>query len=127
MIDDELMKKFDSIEDLPISEEMLGAYLEGNLTPSESEFVQNEIDSDLTLMNLSHSALYDYVEPTVFFDSSLIDSIELPILIDEDLITDDSYLDYVPSMNTIDTDFSFELPDIEDDFLSDLDNDETTE
>lgn len=36
MIDDELMIKINSIEDLPISEEMLGAYLEGNLTDAEA-------------------------------------------------------------------------------------------
>lgn len=45
MIDDELMKKLDSIEDLPISEEMLGAYLEGNLSDAESIVVNNTIDS----------------------------------------------------------------------------------
>lgn len=40
MIDDELMNKFDSIEDLPMSEEMLGAYLEGNLTEGEISDVE---------------------------------------------------------------------------------------
>lgn len=37
MIDDELLNKFDRIQDLPVSEEMLGAYLEGNLSVDESE------------------------------------------------------------------------------------------
>ena len=34
MINDELFAKFDSIEELPISEEMLGAYMEGNANPN---------------------------------------------------------------------------------------------
>ena len=31
MINEELLSKLDRIEDLPVSEEMLGAYMEGNL------------------------------------------------------------------------------------------------
>lgn len=46
MIDDDLLNTFDSIEDLPISEEMLGAYLEGNLRGAEMREVQNLINAD---------------------------------------------------------------------------------
>lgn len=46
MISDELLNKFDNIEDLPISEEMLGAYMEGKLDAATSAFVEyNLIDS----------------------------------------------------------------------------------
>ena len=36
MIDEELLNKFDRIQDLPVSEEMLGAYMEGNTSDDES-------------------------------------------------------------------------------------------
>lgn len=38
--------KFDFIEDLPVSEEMIGAYLEGNLLGSELREVSNFVESD---------------------------------------------------------------------------------
>lgn len=122
MIDDELMKKFDSIEDLPISEEMLGAYLEGNLSPYESEMVHNEIDSDLSLMNLMHSVTSD-IDSNLFFDSSLIDSIELPLINDEFQFMEETHLEFIPTVDSIDSDYSFDVPDIECDNLDDLDND----
>lgn len=40
MIDEELLNKFDRIQDLPVPEEMLGAYLEGNLNEEEERFVE---------------------------------------------------------------------------------------
>lgn len=122
MIDDELLKKFDSIEDLPISEEMLGAYLEGNLSHYESKMVSNEIDSDLNLMNLTHS-LSSGIESDLFFNSSLIDSIELPLINDEYQILEETHLEYIPSVDSIDSDYSFDVLDIECDNLDDLDND----
>lgn len=46
MIPDELLEKINSIADLPLSEELLGTYLEGNLKGSELREVQNLIGSD---------------------------------------------------------------------------------
>ncbi|WP_347283281.1 hypothetical protein [Bacteroides caecimuris] len=43
MIDEELMSKFDRIQDLPVSEELLGAYLEGNLSSVEETEVSTLI------------------------------------------------------------------------------------
>lgn len=37
MIDEELLNKFARVQDLPVSEEMIGAYLEGKLSPIEAE------------------------------------------------------------------------------------------
>lgn len=54
MIDEELLNKFDRIEDLPVSEEMLGAYLEGNLNDAESILVSNMLDSNPELSLLSY-------------------------------------------------------------------------
>lgn len=53
MIDKELMSKFDRIQDLPVSEEMLGAYLEGNLSDSESIEVSSIIDTNPDLSYFS--------------------------------------------------------------------------
>ena len=43
MIDEELLNKFDRIQNLPISEEMLGAYMEDNLSPTEALDVESAI------------------------------------------------------------------------------------
>lgn len=52
MINDELFAKFDSIEDLPISEELLGAYTEGNLRGAEYREVHNIVSNDTNLSDL---------------------------------------------------------------------------
>lgn len=52
MISDKLLNKFDRIEDLPVSEEMLGAYLEGNLDLLESSQIEFQISTDPYLSGL---------------------------------------------------------------------------
>lgn len=52
MIDDELLNKFDRIQDLPVSEEMLGAYYEGKTTPYETLNIQSSILDDSNLHSL---------------------------------------------------------------------------
>ncbi|MBD5194931.1 MAG: hypothetical protein HDS84_02205 [Bacteroidales bacterium] len=86
MIDDELMKKFDSIEELPISEEMLGAYLEGNLSDAESIVVNNTIDSfsELSSIIAEIPSIEDfttfelYNEKQDFNEGSVLEDVELP-------------------------------------------------
>lgn len=129
MIDDELLAKFDRIQDLPVSEEMLGAYFEGNLGNSDSELVSNAISHDLFLMNLSHEAeitseVYEMgsENPDVFFHDDVID------LVDSDLFTDvhetiESSIPMSDDLLEIDN-LDFNLPDI-DYFLSDSDEFET--
>lgn len=68
MIDDELMKKFDSIEDLPISEEMLGAYLENNLDSIEMSNLEFTLKEDSELSNFVNDISYDNL--------SMLDNIE---------------------------------------------------
>lgn len=46
------INKFEDLQDLPISEEMLGAYLEGNLHGSEFREVNNFIISDTGVVSL---------------------------------------------------------------------------
>ena len=53
MIDEELMSKFDRIQDLPVSEEILGAYFEGSLNDSESIEVSSIIDTNPDLSYIS--------------------------------------------------------------------------
>lgn len=77
------INKFDDLQDLPISEEMLGAYLEGNLHGSEFREVNNFILSDTGVV-------------------SLIDTVED----DLDFIRD---LDLSDQQGTIDTDVSEDL------------------
>lgn len=53
MTDEELMCKFNRIQDLPVSEEILGAYFEGNLSDSESIEVSSIIDTNPDLSYVS--------------------------------------------------------------------------
>lgn len=122
MIDDELLNKFDRIQDLPVSEEMLGAYIEDKLDNAEREFIQQEINSDLSLINLSHSITED-IESELNFDAPLIDSIELPFFIDEFQIQEAQHLEYLPSIEPIEIIDSFDLPDVAEEYSDDLDDD----
>lgn len=122
MIDDELLNKFDRIQDLPISEEMLGAYIEDKLDNAEREFIQQEINSDLSLINLSHSITED-IESELNFDTPLIDSIELPLFIDEFQIQEAQQMEYLPSIEPIEIIDSVDLPDVAEEYSDDLDDD----
>lgn len=69
MIDDELLAKFDRIQDLPVSEEMLGAYLEGTLDSFESSNIESKISSDNHLSTFVESIAHDDV-------ASILDNLE---------------------------------------------------
>lgn len=88
MIDEELLNKFDRIQDLPVSEEMLGAYLEGNLDTLEKLYVENEIISNDNLAQLANE---DYnLDAEIIglpFDVDF-DMIDLPIDFDNANIND---------------------------------------
>ena len=86
MIDEELLTKFASIEDLPISEEILGAYLEDNLSDAESIVVNNIIDSFSELSSIiaeipsidDFNTFELYTEEQDFDESSELEDFELP-------------------------------------------------
>ena len=80
------INKFDDLLDLPISEEMLGAYLEGNLHGSEFREVNNFILSNTDIV-------------------SLIDTVEA----DLDFIRDLDLSDQQGTIDAIDTDVSEDL------------------
>lgn len=48
----DLLSQFNDLQDLPVSEEMLGAYIEGNLDGSEQLFVESSIQQDDSLNDL---------------------------------------------------------------------------
>lgn len=89
MTNDELLVKFDRIKDLPVSEEMLGAYMEGTLDDKSlpamegvilnNESVQGLLNSDIESDSVS---LFDDIQ----YDMVNMDMIELP---DVELYSDD--------------------------------------
>ncbi len=95
MIDDELLAKFDRIQDLPVSEEILGTYLEGNLRGFELHEVQNLIEFDNNLAdfcdNLSNDLSFvesiqfagtniQSVNEMTFSNTPVIDESAMPII-----------------------------------------------
>lgn len=59
---DEIISRIEALEDLPISEEMLGAYYESKLSDEESAMVRGIIDSDLFLLNLEQEVTTSFEE-----------------------------------------------------------------
>lgn len=58
----ELLLRFDDIQDLPVSEEMLGAYLERTLHGAELDKVSEQISSDLNLNEMINEVAVNSVE-----------------------------------------------------------------
>lgn len=88
MIDNELLAKFDRIQDLPFSEEMLGAYLEGNLDSCEASQIESVISRDSTLsefvdsISLDSDSILDNLEQQIFEPTypHFLSDIQLPSL-----------------------------------------------
>lgn len=100
MIDEELLNKFDRIQDLPISEEMLGAYMEDNLSPTEALDVESALQE--------YDCLKDIINPITECDAN-IDDISINSTISEvelPNIPDDSYIE-------LDLEYSPSLPELE--------------
>lgn len=110
MIDDELLAKFDRIQDLPVSEEMLGAFAEGTLHGAELDDVAEQISSESSLSamleEISNANVDDLVElehpwdiyeddygywelglPPVLYPSDM-ENKETEIIADEKFVTD---------------------------------------
>lgn len=64
---DELISRFKDIRDLPVSEELLGVYVEGNLRGSELREVSNLLRTDDNFSNLVQSVESDGINSD--FDS----------------------------------------------------------
>lgn len=91
---DDIINRFDDIPNLPVSEEMLGAYLDGNLEGDELRDVGYMVQED-SLMN--------YIANEVSTDSSM--EIEVPDIDLERIPNPPEIVDFVPFDN------SFELQD----------------
>lgn len=66
----EILQEFDGIQDLPVSEESIGAYLEGKLAGAELREMQNLLNSD--------DNLFQMVEKVNDIDSHIENIINLP-------------------------------------------------
>lgn len=51
----DIIQQFNDVHDLPISEEIIGAYLEGNLAGADLRDVQNFLNTDDSLLNMVES------------------------------------------------------------------------
>lgn len=101
MISDELLNKFESIEDLPVSEEMLGAYMEGNLDPFETSQIESTLSEDAHLCEFVDEIAQDNI-------SSILDNLEHQIF-------DPSYPVFISDIQLPNIDSGFEnLPFYED-------------
>jgi len=82
MIDyNELISRFDDIQDLPVSEEMLGAYCEGTLNDVDAADVSNCISDHAELGELMNDVENDIVqdEPFSLYSSDVVvDDVDLP-------------------------------------------------
>ncbi len=132
---EDIISRFDDIQELSVSEEMLGAYLEGNLDLYEMENISKMLQEDELLRTISEDIIFSPLEPnpndildiemgddigtseidnnaTVDADYSMIDS-------DENSIEHESYIeDYEtienndPIEDSLFDDSMFELPEI---------------
>jgi len=59
---DYIISRFDDIQDLSVSEEMLGAYLEGNLDSYEMENISKMLQEDLVLRTISEDIMLSPLE-----------------------------------------------------------------
>ena len=86
----ELLDCLDNLQDLPISEETIGAYMEGNLEKNEVNEVDNALKENNFISNLITDASTPIPEPNIedFFSDDVIDFENIPFLFNED-----SYMD----------------------------------
>lgn len=68
MNNEELFARFDSLEELPISEEVLGAYMEGNANPNEVLQIEFEMSEN--------SNLSSFIEELANERGSILDNLE---------------------------------------------------
>lgn len=82
MINDDLLNKFNSIPDLPVSEEILGVYIEGRLNPLENMQVSSILEMESELSALDDSELDNSYDDFIFNEPETpsvdLDTIELP-------------------------------------------------
>lgn len=116
MINDELLAKFDRIQDLPVSEEMLGAYIEGNLDSTEFSEIADAIASNEALSDLLENVdMHTEIQDTSDLDVSMFHSginADLPdITIDSFYTESPTMLDELVDIYGVDANGDFDTPD----------------
>lgn len=95
---DDIISRFDSIQELHISEEDIGAYIEGGLDSENGQRVHDYISSDLFWKNLEYDInTQDNINSCdISLPESLeVDEMELPQLtVDENLSINENLEDY---------------------------------
>ena len=76
----DLLNDFNSIDDLPISEEMLGAYIEGNLSDPERMMVEEYFENDSALNDL----LIDTISSVHYDDDDFLMDAEMTVINEAD-------------------------------------------
>lgn len=114
-INEELLAKFDRIQDLPVSEEMLGAYLEGNLDCYESSEITHAIASNETLSDLLENVdMHTEIQDTSDLDASMFHSginTDLPdITVDAVYTESPTMLDELVDIYGFDANGDFDTP-----------------
>lgn len=82
MIDEELLNKFDRIQDLSVSEEMLGAYIEGSIGSNDASLIELAMSQDAELSDFVDSITRDSSFILNNIESLLFDSTGSNLLLD---------------------------------------------
>jgi len=93
MINDDLLAKFDRIQDLPVSEEMLGAYVEGNVSDGEALGISSMMANDAGL-----SSLYDDVTTL-----DLGNIMDIPLFESDEIAINSLGFSEIPSIDMLDS------------------------
>ena len=114
---EDIISRFDNIQELSVSEEILGAYLEGNLDLYEMENISKMLQDDELLQTISEDIMFSSPELN-HNDNDLLD-IEME---------DDATTSEIENNTTVDVDYSMidsdenimeHEPDIEDSLFDD--------
>lgn len=92
---EDIISRFDNIQELSVSEEMLGAYLEGNLDLYEMENISKMLQDDELLQTISEDIMFSSPELN-HNDNDLLD-IEMG---------DDATTSEIENNTTVDVDYS---------------------
>lgn len=129
---DDIIRRFDDIQDLPVSEEMLGAYFEGSLDCHEMEYVSKLIQENDLLQSISEEVMLsssgpnndDLSEDNMTGNETVASDGEAGAIagtchsqedLDEDIMEHESYIEDYEYNDSGDFSFddpSFELPEI---------------
>lgn len=110
----DIICRFDDIHDLPISEEVLGAYFEGSLDIEDRQQIQDYINSDLFLTNLEFEMNEHHDIDSMVINTTEpvnIDSVELPNLVLNEFSSDGELFN--DHDNSFQNEISYDLPDLD--------------